>query len=371
MLINQLKWYTLSLNPFPNKGALQLMNKGKGKVTIQDIADSLGLSRNTVSKALNNSEAIPTDTRNIVIKRAIELNYKQFAYINQESSAAKSTGNIALLTSNMPYNSHFGASLLSGLEQKISSEGYNLSIHMIRETEIEALVLPGNFDKNKVDGIVCIELFDKNYTEFISTLGIPSIFIDSSSELFYPGMKTDLLLMENEYSTYCMTKKLIEQGCNSLGFVGDYRHCKSFNERWTGFQKALSSEQIKIDPSFLIVDEDRFIADYKWLEQRVQQMEALPSALVCSNDYIAINVMRILKNKNIRIPEDIMICGFDNSTESQIIEPHLTTAHIYRDEMGLQAAEMLLSRIQNPDKPAQIVHFQTTPIFRSSTGYMQ
>ncbi|MBD2868599.1 LacI family DNA-binding transcriptional regulator [Paenibacillus arenilitoris] len=340
----------------------------KEKVTIQSIADSLGLSRNTVSKALNGSDAIPLETRNKVVKRAIELNYKQFALVDMEAKSPKNPGNIALLTSNMPNNSHFGTSLLSGLEKKISSEGYNLSIHIVREAEIEALVLPVNFDKSKVDGIVCIELFDKNYTEFISALGLPTIFIDSASELFYPELRGDLLLMENEQSVRWMTKALIDGGCGTFGFIGDSDHCKSFNERWIGFNKALDAAGLRPDEAFNVTEKDRHFADSKWLEQQLNRMETLPDAFVCANDHIAINVMRILKNRNVQIPGQVKICGFDDSPESQIVEPHLSTVHIYRDEMGILAAEMLLARVRNPDKPPQITHVKTAPILRESTG---
>ncbi|WP_341282239.1 LacI family DNA-binding transcriptional regulator [Paenibacillus sp. FSL H8-0537] len=341
----------------------------KEKVTIQDIADSLGLSRNTVSKALNNHPSIPDDTRGKVIRKAIEMNYKQFASFEQEIVSARKTGNIALLTANMPNHSHFGTSLLSGLEQKISSEGFNLSIHMVRKNELELQALPVNFDKSKVDGIVCIELFDKHYSEFIASLEIPTLFIDASADLALPD-KADILLMENVHSIFNMTKRLIDEGIAAIGFIGDYRHCLSFNERWGGFNKALVTAGINPDESFCILDEDRYIADYKWLKQRLANMEKIPSAFVCANDFIAINVIRILKDLNIQIPEKVMVCGFDNSPESRIVEPQLTTVHIHRSEMGILAAEMLLSRIENPDRPSQITHIKTTAVFRESTGHM-
>ncbi|MNW42564.1 HTH-type transcriptional repressor PurR [compost metagenome] len=341
----------------------------KVKVTIQDIADSLGLSRNTVSKALNNHLSIPDETRDKVIRKAIEMNYKQFAYFDQEVSSTKKSGNIALLTANMPNNSHFGTSLLSGLEQKISSEGFNLSIHMVRENELSAPALPVNFDKSKVDGIVCIELFDKNYSEFITSLEIPTLFIDASAEITFSEMKADILLMENFHSTFSITRKLIDEGIATIGFIGDYHHCMSFNERWDGFNKALFTSRIDLDESFCILEEDRYVADYKWLKQRLASMKKLPSAFVCANDFIAIQVIRILKDLNIQVPEEVMVCGFDNAPESRIVEPHLTTVHIHRSEMGFLAAEMLLSRIDNPKRPAQITYVKTKPVFRQSTGH--
>lgn len=341
----------------------------KEKITVQFIADSLELSRNTVSKALNGNESIPVETRNKVIKRAIELNYKQFAYVDTDSVLTKKTGNIALLTSSMPTNSHFGASLLSGLEKMVSSEGYNLSFHIVRETEIESLLLPNNFDRSKVDAIICIELFDSKYSQFIDQLGVPAIFIDAPANMMYTDIHSDVILMENEHSTFVMTKKLIDNGLhNQLGFIGDYNHCKSFNERWAGFNRALVSSLLQVNLSYCIVDEDRLISDVKWLEKRLEEMKPLPTAFICANDFIAINVMKILKSKHLQIPEDITICGFDDSPESEIVEPHLTTVHIFRDEMGIIAAELLLSRIHNPYKPPQVIHVKTTPIFRNTTN---
>ena len=79
------------------------------------------------------------------------------------------------------------------------------------------------------------------------------------------------------------------------------------------------------------------------MEKRLKQMKQMPSAFVCANDFIAVNVMKALKNSHIAIPGDIAVCGFDNAPESRIVEPHLSTVHIYSDEMGIAAANMLLS----------------------------
>lgn len=341
----------------------------KEKVTIQDIADSLNLSRNTVSKALNGNDSIPESTKNRIIKKAVELKYKQFAFINNENLSTKKTGNIALLTRSMPDSAHFGSRLINGLEKKISSEGYNLSIHIIRQAEIDALILPNNFELKNVDGIVCIELFNKAYTQLINNLGLPTIFIDCTADIFYPELNTDILLMENEHSIYSLTKKLIDNGHNEIGFVGDYNHCKSFNERWVGFNRALMESNLKLDLSFCITEDDKFpYVSPDWINSKLDAMDKLPSAFVCVNDFVAVGLVKALKNKNIKIPEDILVTGFDDSHESSIIDPHLTTVHIYSNEMGTIAADLILSRLKNPSRPVQITHVKTKPIFRESTG---
>lgn len=342
----------------------------KEKVTIQHIADALGISRNTASKALNGSGSIPDETRNKVIRKAIELKYKQFAFMEGESLLTKSgnSRNIALLTENLPNTSHFGSTLISGLEKRISAEGYNLSIHIVRDIELESLSLPNNFDKSNVDGIVCIELFDLEYSRLITDLGIPTIFIDCSAHVCFPEFQADVLLMENEHSTYQLTKKLIEGGYKELGFIGDYNHCRSFNERWVGFNRALTEAGLELKLSQCVVDDDRlFSSKPGWMDDRLGEMEKLPSVFICANDYIAVSVIKALKNRNLSIPGDIVICGFDNGPESVIVEPHLTTVHIYSNEMGIKAAEMLLSRIHDPNQPHQVSHIYTKPIFREST----
>ncbi|UQZ33365.1 LacI family transcriptional regulator [Paenibacillus sp. PK3_47] len=340
----------------------------RGKVTIQDIADALGISRNTASKALNGTEGLPEETRNKVIKKAIELKYKQFSMMEPESILPKSSRNIALLTENLPNTSHFGSTLISGLEKHISAEGYNLSIHIIREIEQKSLSLPNNFDVSNVDGIICIELFNLEYSKLITDLGVPTIFIDCSAHVCYPEFHADILLMENEHSTYHLTRKLIDGGYTTLGFIGDYSHCMSFNERWTGFNRALKEAGIPLNLEQCVLDEDRlFFATPEWAGGKLQDMPELPSAFVCANDYIAVNFMKSLKQMNRSIPGDIVICGFDNGPEASIIEPHLTTVHIFSNEMGIKAAEILLSRIDNPEQPYQVSHIYTKPVFRDST----
>ncbi|AOZ94087.1 LacI family DNA-binding transcriptional regulator [Paenibacillus crassostreae] len=344
----------------------------KEKITIQDIADSLGISRNTASKALNSNQSIPEETRNKVIKKAIELKYKQFAYVESDHIIPKNAGNIALLTCNQPTSSHFGSLLISGLEKRISDEGFNLSIHIVRNTDIKALVLPNNFDISKVDGIICIEMFDLNYSELLNNLRIPTIFIDCAANSFYPEFNADLLLMENEHSTYYITKKLIDNGSTSIGFIGDYNHCKSFNERWIGFNRALTESKLQLDLSLCIVVPDKyFFSEPDWIDKLLDGMTNLPSAFICANDFIAVSVMKSLKSKNVKIPDDIVICGFDDTPESIIVEPHLSTVHIFNNEMGIIAAEMLLSRIKDPLKPYQVTHVRTKPIFRDSTGTLK
>ena len=89
---------------------------------------------------------------------------------------------------------------------------------------------------------------------------------------------------------------------------------------------------------------------------------------MCANDFVAIDLIRALKKCEINVPDDVRVTGFDNSAESRIIEPHLTTVDIPSTQMGYIAADMLRSRINEPAIPYRITHVRTTPKFRDSTG---
>ncbi|MDO5517681.1 MAG: LacI family DNA-binding transcriptional regulator, partial [Clostridium sp.] len=292
------------------------------RITVQDIADELNISRNTVSKALNNTGSLAESTKSKIIEKAIEMGYKQFAYLNNSTDNSQNTNtpkNIALFTSSMPNSSHFGFNLLSGFEKKISDKGYKLSIHMIREPEIINLCLPNNFTLDSVSGIICIEMFNKLYSDFICSFGIPTLFIDSEPILNSPSLKSDILLMENYISTYNITKKLIENNRKNISFVGDINHCQSFHERFRGYRDALLTFNIPTNPNLSILrDDNNPYSDVQWLSSKIDELPVQPDAFVCANDFIAITIIKALKLKGLSVPEDILVCGFDDSSESKI-----------------------------------------------------
>lgn len=342
------------------------------KITVQDIADELGISRNTVSKAINNTGTLAEATKSKIIQKAIEMGYKQFAYVNIASPISSNISvnkEIALFTRSMPNSSHFGSYLLSGFEEKISTQGYRLSMYVIRDNELNSSSLPFNFKPESVDAIICIELFDKKYSKLVCELGIPTLFVDSPSTHNNAPVNADVLLMENYHSTYNMTKTLINNKKTNIGFVGDIYHCESFYERWKGYCAALLDSKIPFDTNNCILEDDKKpYANPEWLGNKIIEIPVLPDAFICTNDFIAINVIKALKHKNISVHDDILICGFDNSAESKIIEPHLTTVSIPSYEMGDIAANLLLSRIDNPSIPFRTTHVHTSVKFRESTG---
>lgn len=337
------------------------------KVTIQDIADSLGLSRNTVSKALNNTGVLADDTRKKILERAAEMGYRRFIYLQQDQPTHNTTpGELALISQNMPYGSHFGIYALNTFQEKISQNNYRLIMFPVRDEEIATLQLPLGFDKEKTAGIICIELFQPEYIKMLNTLGIPLLFIDTAYNTDFTQIDADFLMMENRTSVYNLTDTLIQKGYTSLAFAGNRKHCRSFLERYQGFMDAIMENGLT--PHTTQFANTNVFANTSLLEETIKRTLQLPEVFVCANDAIAIDLIHSLKKLGIQIPEEVLITGFDNSNESQIIEPHLTTVDIPSSRIGYIAADLLLSRIREPETPYRITYVQTTVKYRESTG---
>lgn len=339
----------------------------KNKVTTQDIADELGLSRNTVSKALNNTGLLAEDTKNLILQKAMEMGYKRFSY--NQPQKIKSNREIALFTTSIPGNLHFASTMLDYFQNEISSLGYHLSIYLIREKELTNLSLPPGFNRENVDGIIIIEMFNLEYSKMLCDLDLATLFVDSTVNPKINGIKSDLLYMDNCTNLYLIIKELIESDKTKFGFIGEYMHCHSFYERFSIFKSTLDSFNIPFNKDYCILDRDYSIPHTQFLKQEFHKMKNYPEVFICANDFIAIYFLNAIADSGFSVPDDFYLCGFDDSQESKIVTPPLTTIHIHSQVMGLSAVELLLSRIKNPTLNYRTVYTETTLKKRASTRH--
>lgn len=353
---------------------------GRQRVLIQDIADSLHLSRTTVSKVLNGSGNVSEANKKRVLQKASELNYKQFSYLSvfPENTSGedripkerRATGNIAFIFHKAPDKYHIVSSLLATFEQEIRKDGYTLSFYAVGNDDIEAANLPSTFDIENIDAILCAELFDENYCRIICGFNKPVLFIDSYSTIIRDNLKADILLMESKDSTSEMVRQVITANrISKAGFVGAINHCLSFYERWAGFRSALLDCNIPLCPSSCIISEDdpKYFNRH-WMINHLKTLDPLPELFVCANDAIAIQLISCLKELNISVPSDAMVTGFDNGDFSVLTDTFLTTVDVNGTDMGKMAARQLLSRISNPSLPYGRLYLQTRILFRQSAN---
>lgn len=345
------------------------------KVTLQDIADALGVSRNTVSKAINNTGVLAESTREKVLEKAIEMGYKQFSYANDLSdirnpsvARPKASGEIALFTGSFLNNSHFASTMLDKFQHELSLLGYSLTMHRVDTGNIEDLSLPLSFRKDNTRAIVCIEMFNHPYCEMLCSLSIPVLMIDAPVASYWKPLNADILLMDNFTSIFSVVNDMSKKGITKIGFVGQVTHCRSFYERFIAFREAMYINNLAVDDSYCLTEVHPHGADYReYLLHALEEMNSFPEMFICANDFVALDLIYGLRKIGMECPRDIKLFGFDDSPESKIMTPSLSTSHIHSQIIGYSAAKLVISRIEQPDLNYRVTYTETDLIYRDST----
>ncbi len=341
------------------------------KVTLQDIADELNISRNTVSKAINNSDGIAASTRDKILQKAVEMGYKQFSYVNSimgsdeiisSPASPQYQGEIALLTAAFLTQSHFASTMLDKFQREISQAGYTLNTHRITKENLRTMTFPYTFRKDPVKAVICIEMFNYDYGKMICELDVPVLFVDGPVKRDGYSLPADQLYMDNTTEITRFVNDMLAAGKTRIGFVGNYNHCQSFYERYAAFRMAMLLAGVPVDERCIFCNNrvDEVI-------ESISELEALPDVFICANDFLAGDLVRNLFSIGKSVPEDVLVLGFDNSPESRIFRPALSTVHIHTQVMAFTAMQLLISRRREPSLDARIVHTETELIYRDST----
>lgn len=360
------------------------------KVLIQDIAKEMGLSRNTVAKALKNDDIVTEATRKKIIRKAYEMGYQKLAPEVLEElrgelpgevlekfpgepqeemvKPVKETKKYAILMS--PFESDdFWSGVVLGITERIKKENGSCMLLIVTLGDEKNGILPSALQNDEIEGIMCLKVFPQSYTDKIIALGIPSVFMDSPVLRLPYRFSHDVILLEGAQSVYEITMDLVRRGCRSIGFIGDISYCQSIHDRWRGYCTALQDAGLQTDQANCMIEcrEDHYYSR-EAIEEGLNAMEELPDAIVCANDYIALVVIQYFKIHQILVPQRVAVTGFDNKKECMIIEPHITSVNTTNRRIGYRVAEQLLWRIANPIMHTEIITIATEPYFRESSA---
>ena len=336
------------------------------KVSIQDIARELGLSRNTVSNALSNSESVSFDTKQRIFKKAIEMGYKK---LNPELRGLveevipEKTRNIAVLAHRDIAD--FWNRIIMGISDELNKNNHNLLFNFVDKKDEESGSIPASILNKEVDGIILLSVFNKDYVHKLLETKMPIVFLDTYIDTFEEALLGDIVLVEGESSCYQLTKRLVEKGKKRIGFVGDIHYCRSIFDRWRGYTRAIFDADIQLDKSICITEAVP-VHYYKFDEvaSGLEKIKVMPDAFVCANDDIAIYVITNLRQKGIKVPEQIEVTGFDNRKDTLFVDPTLNTVHVYNEQVGIRLVQELMWRLNNPDMPYETIMVNTKIVLR-------
>ncbi len=327
---------------------------------MQDIADALSISKNSVSQALSGKPGVSSATRKKIEQTAKELGY-HYQPITTKSNPHR-TGNIALIASDFAFSlqSFFGEIYLS-IEKEATSRGLNLLIQSVTTPAKENLVLPTFIENKQVDGVLVLSHISTEYINKIIETGIPTITIDHH----HPLIQADAILTNNRFAAYTAIKHFIDLGHQQIAFVGDTRYSPSYQERLEGYLLALQEHGLPIQENliFLTIKESETSVN-----KLVDSVAEQPTAWFCVNDGLGFFVQSSLQQKGINIPEKASVCSFDNGKLSKLANPKMTTMDIDLQLYGRKAIEQLTWRMENTDEPITELLLPAKLLKRDSTS---
>lgn len=337
----------------------------KKVVTIQDIANELGLSRNTVGKVLNGHK-VPEKTRNLVLRKAVEMGYKNMGIVAQNPTFLQNQ-RILLFTTHPLLHSDFFASLIRGIESVVRTYKFELIQYTFSDATTNR-ELADYLKSLQINGIICIELFDRGRINHLLSLNIPTVFIDFIKNPDNIKGNYDVIMMESINSVAAICNKLIrEANKQKFAFVGDFEHCLGFYERFRGMREALYTAKLPYDHTLSICEVDSFPYGNPAELTRLLRDKEKAEVYVCANDGIAISLLHSLKRLKLRVPHDISVIGFDNIVDAGLVTPSLTTLSVDKEYLGVTAIKLLIERINNPHEITKTVYINSEIIYRDST----
>jgi LacI family transcriptional regulator len=205
-------------------------------------------------------------------------------------------------------------------------------------------------------------MFDQAYDEMLCALGLPVLFVDGPNKRDSFDLPADQLYMDNTTAITRFVNDMLARGKRRIGFIGNFEHCQSFFERYTAFRCAMLMADVPVDERFCIKS-----CESEEIAKALTDLPEFPDVFICANDFVAGDAMRALFSIGKIVPEDVRILGFDDSAESRLSRPPLSTIHIHTQIMAFSAVHLLITRIREPSLDYRVVHTETNLIYRDST----
>ncbi|MCI5647828.1 MAG: LacI family DNA-binding transcriptional regulator [Fusicatenibacter sp.] len=337
------------------------------KVTLQEIANSLDISRTTVWKVFSGHDGVSDALRTKIIAKAQELGYTFPENFQFPAGQAEDLPINIAVTVCRPETSLFWMNIIHEIAKEFSHHNVNLVYTYLPTSADETYTLPPTLTSGTIQGMIVMNVYNTHTLRLLSEVPIPKVFLDTATMIPPSELNGDLILMENRTSVFKITSHLIEQGRKVLGFIGDINYAKSNYERYEGFLRALNAYHITPDRSLLLTDSIGIDTYREEIDCFLSSLPQMPEAFVCANDHVGCILLQLLLERGIHVPQDVAVSGFDNNIENPL-SSHLTTVQVFNRELGLRLAMQILYRIDHPKMPYEVIYQTTKVLFRSSTG---
>jgi len=329
------------------------------KVTQRMIAKMVGVSVNTVSRALNNKPDVSPATRKKILKIADQLGYVPNLLARSLKSGHSKT--IGVVVSNL--SNPFFNPVIRGIEDILRKKGYNIIIcnsdsDYAREEEAITTLI-----QKRVDGVVITPVGKRSLDiSYLQRTGVPFVLMMSHFKTNY----TDYVGFDDKLGASLATQHLIKKGHRKILYLGGPPYFSLAQDRLYAHKKVLTQHGIKIDRRLIKTVTPRLEEGYAVVKRLLSKGLDF-TAIATFNDYLALGAVKALFECNIKIPDDIAIVGYDDIEFASLSIVPLTTVRLPKYLLGSKTAEVLLKRITKKETKPKHILLKPELVVRDST----
>jgi len=316
---------------------------GCKRVTIEDVARAAGVSRQTVSRAINDQGEISPQTRSRVLRIVEELGYRPSGIAR--GLATHRTRTLGLVVPDVA--NPFFSDVARGAEQVAYAEGYNVFLCNTEEDPQRELAVLRSLEGQRVDGVVlCSSRLDD--LELRSVVARHSVVVLVNRRLESEGEpdRIGVVVLDDVAGGRMAVQHLLDGGHRAVGFLAGPPASRSGRWRIEGYRAALADAGVPGSPAWMV----HCPADVDGGHQAAGDLLALHpelTALCCYNDLVAVGALQACVDLGRRVPDDVAVIGFDDIMLAALVTPPLTTCRVPRYELGAQAMRLLLAQIDD------------------------
>ncbi len=315
--------------------------KESKQVTILDIAEALGITPSTVSRALHNHPNISDET-----KRAVNDCAQRMRYQRNVAASSLRTGKTNTIGVIVPrINSHFISSVICGIETVANQAGYNIIICQSNESIAAEISAIRTLLSKRVDGLLASVSMETTHSEHfreVISLKTPLVFFDRTC----PDLDVSSVTIDDFKGAYKATEHLIRQGCQQIAHFSGSLNLAIYHNRLNGYRQALIDYGLPVYDHMVFITHELTDTMGSMLIKKMYDDKKLPDGICSSNDNLAAGAMKFLIEHKIKIPEEVAVIGFSKTLFSQWITPPLSTVDQHSELMGNHAARLLLDEIE-------------------------
>lgn len=330
-------------------------------VTIYDIAKASGCSPATVSLALNNDDRVRKETKRRIQEKAAELDYRP-SYFGRSLITGKSK-TIKVVLPDI-HNPVF-VNILDGIESYIGKTEYHLVLEVTNNDKEKEINSFASLLGSQVDGVIISPIYEKEVTDYLLEKKIDLQKVIYACSSCSGSDQIHYCVADSQLGAYKGVRNMLVSGCRRVAFLAPTVSKLQGSNRMEGYRQALQEQGIARDDSLII----HCSQDFHEIYERVSTLlkEQKPDGIFCLYDYAAIPALKAAADLQLRVPEDLMVTGYDDIEIVEFLEKPLTTVNTHLKEQGHYAAEMMISLLEGKECPIRNV-FEPDLVVRKTTG---